>query len=165
MHKLIFNFFILFLLACNETSNTNANDLYESDTTPLITDEGEKNVDLSGCYMRATGKDTLWLRLNQNDNEITGTMEFDNFEKDSSKGTIKGKKLEDGIIFVYYDFHSEGMKSVREIYFKPGNQKLRIATGDMDVKGDTSYFINAPKLFYSQSDALELVDCTLMNNR
>src|SRR5690606_6857135 len=161
----LYFFFIIFLLSCKETTNDNPNELYQSDTTPLESATTPKPVDLSGCYMRTTGKDTLWLRLNQNDDEITGTMEFDNFEKDSSKGTIKGKKLEDGIIFVYYDFHSEGMKSVREIYFKPGNKRLRIATGDMDVKGDTSYFINAPKLFYSQSDALDLVDCTLMNNR
>jgi len=165
MHKYLLYFLIIFLSACTETTNNDTNELYEADTTPLIAEEPEKPADLSGCYIRVTGQDTLWLRLNQNEDEITGTMEFDNFEKDSSKGIIKGKKLEDGVIFVFYDFHAEGTNSVREIYFKPGNKKLRMATGDMDVKGDTSYFLNAPNLFYSQSDALDLVDCALMNNR
>lgn len=165
MQKLPLYILMIFLLACNESDNNTTEKVFITDTTLTDSAQVKEQADLSGCYIRVTGRDTLLLRINQNGDEISGTLEFDNFEKDSSSGSLKGKKSEDGIIHVYYDFFAEGMRSVREMYFKPGNKKLTMATGDMDYSGDTAYFINAPQLFYSQSDAITLIDCDIMNNR
>ena len=66
--------FMFLLLACKDSGTNTSEKIFETDTTPLVTDDGEKNADLSGCYMRATGKDTLWLQLVQSGDEITGTM-------------------------------------------------------------------------------------------
>ena len=165
MQKLPLYMLFFFLFSCNESNNNASEKVFNTDTTLTDSTEAKELVDLSGCYMRVTGRDTLLLRINQNGDEISGTLEFDNFEKDSSSGSLKGKKLEDDIIHVYYDFFAEGMHSVREMYFKPGNKKITMATGDMDYSGDTAYFKNAPQLFYSQSDALTLVDCEILDNR
>lgn len=165
MQKLPLYILIIFLFGCNESDNNETENVFNSDTTLTDNAELKKQVDLSGCYIRVTGRDTLLLRINQNGDEISGTLEFDNFEKDSSSGSLIGKKSADGFIHVYYDFFSEGMRSVREMYFKPGNKKMTMATGDMDYSGDTAYFKNAPHLFYSQSDALTLVDCEILDNR
>ncbi len=164
MGKLPIFLMSMVLASCNDSGNTDAQKIF-SDTAPKPNDEINTQVNLSGCYMRATGRDTLWLRLNEEGTEITGTLEFDNYEKDSSEGTLKGKKLENDLLHVYYDFFSEGMHSTREMYFKTGVNRLTMATGDMDYSGDTSYFKNAPQLFYSQSDALLSIDCTVMDNR
>ena len=165
MQKLPLYILFIFLFGCNESDSNTTDKVFNSDTTFTDSSEVKEPAVLSGCYMRVTGRDTLLLRINQNGDEISGTLEFDNFEKDSSSGSLKGKKLDDGIIHVYYDFFAEGMRSVREMYFKPGNKKMTMATGDMDYSGDTAYFKNAPRLFYSQSDALTLIDCEVLNNR
>ena len=165
MQKIPLFILIIFLFSCNESNNNETEKIFDTDTTLTDSAEVKENVDLSGCYMRVTGRDTLLLRINQNGDDITGTLEFDNYQKDSSSGSLKGKKSADGLIHVYYDFFAEGMRSVREMYFKPGNKKLTMATGDMDYSGDTAIFKNAPQLFYSQSDALTLVDCEILDNR
>ena len=165
MQKLPLYIIFIFLFGCNESESNTVEKVFSTDTTITDSSRIKEKVDLSGCYMRVTGRDTLLLRINQNGDEISGTLEFDNFEKDSSSGSLKGKKSADGIIHVYYDFFAEGMRSVREMYFKPGNKKMTMATGDMDYSGDTAYFKNAPQLFYSQSDALTLVDCEILDNR
>lgn len=165
MRQLSIYILLILIAGCNESGNEKTEKVFITDTSFSDSAEVKVQEDVSGCYMRVTGRDTLLLRLTQTGDEISGTLIFDNFEKDSSHGTLKGKKLGDGIIHVYYDFFAEGMRSIREMYFKPGNKKITMATGDMDYSGDTSYFKNAPQLFYSQSDGLTLIDCEMLNNR
>ena len=86
-------------------------------------------------------------------------MIYDNYEKDGSRGTVKGKDNGE-IIMLWYDFNSEGMHSVMEVYFKKENGKLVRGIGDMDVKTDTTYFISG--INYSDREAFNKVDCGLI---
>lgn len=119
----------------------------------------QTSPDVTGCYMKIIGRDTAILMLEQKRNEFTGKMLYDNFEKDGSRGTVKG--LEDKeIIKLWYDFNSEGMHSVMEVYFKKENGKLLRGVGDMDAKTDTTYFISG--INYSDKEAFTKVDCDLI---
>jgi len=83
-------------------------------------------------------------------------MTYDNYEKDGSKGIVKGKE-EGGILKLWYDFDSEGRHSVTEVYFKKDNGKLLRGVGDMDAKTDTAYFTSG--INYSDKEAFIKVDC------
>ena len=139
------------LISCN---NNNVQTNNQSGTTN--TTDAEKNTssntdqkpvaDNSGCYMKIIGRDTAIVMLEQKGNDLTGKMLYDNFEKDGSRGVIKGK--EDGdILKLWYDFNSEGMHSVMEVYFKKDNGRLLRGIGSMDQKNRYDLFYFGNKLF------------------
>ena len=151
------------LLSCNNNIQTNdqSSASKSSDTSKTIPLEiGEKpHADLAGCYMKIIGRDTAILLLEQKGKEFSGKMLYDNYEKDGSRGTVKGK--EDGeIIKLWYDFNSEGMHSVMEVYFKKETGRLLRGVGSMDAKTDTTYFISG--INYSDKEAFNKVDCSLV---
>jgi hypothetical protein len=96
--------------------------------------------------------------------EFTGRMMFDNYQKDGSRGTVKGRD-KDGIVHLWYDFHSEGMRSVMEIYFKREGDKLVRGIGKMEVKGDTTYYVDPESIAYSATESFEQTDCTVAKSR
>jgi len=153
--------FLLFakLVACNDTgSSTSTQSSENGNVTP--SNSREQFTDISGCYMKITGRDTAILMLEQKGNAFTGKMLYDNFEKDGSRGTIKGKEDKE-IIKLWYDFNSEGMHSVMEVYFKKENGKLLRGIGDMDAKTDTAYFISG--INYSDKETFNKIDCNLID--
>lgn len=151
------------LLSCNNNIQTNdqSGASKPSDTSKTTAPKtGEMPVaDLAGCYMKIIGRDTAILTLEQKGKEFSGKMLYDNYEKDGSRGTVKGK--EDGeIIKLWYDFTSEGMHSVMEVYFKKEVGRLLRGVGSMDAKTDTTYFISG--INYSDKEAFNKVDCSLV---
>ncbi len=152
------------LIACNdnELNDTEANTSSQSPNTTSPEIE-KKPVDAeNACYMKITGRDTAILMLEQKVNELSGVMLYDNFEKDGSRGTVKGKK-EGNILKLFYDFNSEGTRSVMEVYFKEVPGGLLRGVGDMDVKVDTTYFRSG--INYSDKEAFSKVDCSLVKAR
>ena len=155
-------YFLVFgnLIACHDTSreNNQATTSQSSDGgKPISSNTEEKPVtDVTGCYMKIVGRDTAILMLEQKGNMFTGKMLYDNYEKDGSRGTVKGKEDKE-IIKLWYDFHSEGIHSVMEVYFKKENGKLLRGVGDMDAKTDTTYFISG--INYSDKEGFNKVDC------
>ena len=160
--------YILYLLlfsklsSCNNNNQENnqvANSQSSDNGRAISSDTEQTSPDVTGCYMKIIGRDTAILMLEQKRNEFTGKMLYDNYEKDGSRGTIKG--IEDKeIIKLWYDFDSEGMHSVMEVYFKKENGKLLRGVGDMDAKTDTTYFISG--INYSDKEAFTKVDCDLI---
>ena len=151
------------LLSCNNNIQTNeqSNASKSSDTSKTtVSETGQKSEeDRTGCYMKIVGRDTAILMLEQKGKEFSGKMIYDNYEKDGSRGTIKGK--DDGeIIKLWYDFNSEGMHSVMEVYFKKEPGRLLRGVGSMDAKTDTTYFISG--INYSDKEAFNKVDCSLV---
>ena len=147
------------LIACN---NSQTND-YSGDSKPSASPpngEDRSVSDITGCYMKIIGRDTAILMLEQKGKELSGKMIYDNFEKDGSKGIIKGQEEEE-ILKLWYDFDSEGMHSVTEVYFKKDNGKLLRGIGTMDTKTDTAYFISG--INYSDKEAFIKVDCGLID--
>jgi hypothetical protein len=150
------------LIACNDNGHVNGTISQSPDSGTSISSKPEEHPvnDITGCYMKIIGRDTAILMLEQKGNIFTGKMLYDNYEKDGSKGTVKGKEDKE-IIKLWYDFDSEGSHSVTEVYFKKGNGKLLRGVGDMDTKTDTAYFISG--INYSDKEAFTKVDCGLIN--
>jgi hypothetical protein len=150
------------LLSCNNSIQTNerSNASKSSDTSKTaVPGTAEKSDELPGCYMKIVGRDTAILMLEQKGKEFSGKMIYDNYEKDGSRGTVTGK--DDGeIIKLWYDFNSEGMHSVMEVYFKKETGRLLRGVGSMDAKTDTTYFISG--INYSDKEAFNKVDCSLI---
>ncbi len=149
------------LVACNSSqTNDYTGSSKPSGSPPNVEDRSVSDV--TGCYMKIVGRDTAILRLEQKGKEFSGKMIYDNYEKDGSRGNIKGKE-EEGILKLWYDFDSEGMHSVTEVYFKKGNEKLLRGIGDMDTKTDTAYFTSG--INYSDKEAFLKVDCGLIERK
>jgi len=148
------------LIACSDNSQLNGKSTrrQSSDIGRSISSKPEEHpvTDVAGCYIKIIGRDTAILMLEQKGNMFTGKMLYDNYEKNGSRGTVKGKEDKE-IIKLWYDFDSEGMHSVMEVYLKKENGKLLRGVGDMDAKTDTTYFISG--INYSDKEAFTKVDC------
>lgn len=164
MKYLLLALLICIYSACNENRQTNdeANTSSNNSTINNPEKEKEKIADSDGCYMKITGRDTAILMLEEKGNELSGKMLYDNFQKDGSRGIVKG--IQEGeIIKLFYDFNSEGMRSVMEVYFKKVPGGLLRGMGDMDVKADTAYFVSG--INYSDKEIFSKVDCQLIKNK
>lgn len=115
-------------------------------------------VEVSGCYWKILKRDTFAIHLNQNGNTLSGKLSFDNFEKDASSGTVTGS-IEGNIIKLIYNFASEGMNSVMEVYFKKEGDQLLRGIGSMDVKNDTSYFTDPNAIVYTPDQSFIKIPC------
>jgi hypothetical protein len=159
MRTSLFYLLILFLIACQgsnespEAGNdaaTDSNTSTPDSTVPVTTGEA--------CFRKIMARDTFSIKIAQSGNAVSGTLSFDNYQKDSSKGTVKGSSSGD-TLKLWYDFTSEGMNSVMEIYFKRVGDKLVRGIGTMDVKGDTSYFSNPSDIKFEEKDAWNKIAC------
>lgn len=147
---------VLFECSCNnpETNEPAQETTVNNSSLP----DSSKSSGYSGCYIRVMQKDTLVAHLQQQGNNFTGRLTFNNYQKDGSTGTINGR-LENGIIKLLYSFRSEGMNSVMEVYFKPGDAVLLPATGELRNHGDTVFFASPDSLRFAEKDRLQKTDC------
>ena len=114
---------------------------------------------IDGCYMRVLKRDTMLLHLQQNGETVSGKMNFDNYEKDGSTGTVSGV-IENDIVKLWYNFQSEGMNSVMELYFKAADSSMVQGVGPVRNKADTAYFTDHSKIDYSKDQSLNKIDCS-----
>lgn len=113
---------------------------------------------LQTCYLGVTGKDSVFVSLDDNLGTITGKMRYKNFEKDSSTGDLIGSKNGDTLKLTY-TFQSEGTTSEREIYFLQKGENIMEGIGNQKTEGMKSTYENASKLKY-EGNNLKQVDCT-----
>ncbi|HEU5165798.1 MAG TPA: hypothetical protein VFU29_09685 [Chitinophagaceae bacterium] len=159
MKYIYYLFLITNLMACNDNIQSTTSQSFDSGKTTSSDTKEKPATDITGCYMKIVGRDTAILMLEQKGNEFTGKMLHDNYEKDGSRGIVKGKEDKE-IIKLWYDFDSEGTHSVMEVYFKKADGRLLRGIGDMDAKTDTTYFISG--INYSDKEAFTKVDCGLI---
>lgn len=158
--KVITILMLTLLLACNnpENTTTKANNIplpVEKDTT--------MNSDITGCYLEVLQKDSIVANLKQEGNQVSGVLQFDNYEKDGSAGTVTG--IRDGkILKLIYDYQSEGLSIVMDMFFEIRDDKLIRGVGDMDTKGDTTYFINPSLVTYPATTILNKISCDSIKN-
>ena len=157
-------FVIVMIASC--TSNTDS----EPVKTDNVVNENGRDIDqtkpsqkeetsLAGCYMTILKRDTMVLHLRQNGDSVSGKMNFDNYEKDSSNGDVKGV-VDGDTIKLWYHFQSEGMHSVAELFFKKENGSLIRGIGDINSKADTSYFTDHAAITYPADQSFRRVDCS-----
>ncbi len=160
----------IFLLACTgnstQTENNSTNDKSGvSKTEETVT----RNTDNKppgtippadgNCYWQILQRDTFVASFSSMGDQVSGKLTFDNFEKDGSSGKVAGK-TEDGIIKLWYSFQSEGMNSVMEVWFKKDGDNLLRGTGDMGMRGDTSYFSKPATVKFGGSQDLKKINCS-----
>ena len=117
-------------------------------------------VNITGCYMQVLKRDTFAANLQQQGNVVTGKLNFDNYEKDGSSGSVTGK-LEADILKLKYAFSSEGMNSVMEVYFKYKDGNLIRGIGNMSTKGDSSFFISPNAIKYEGGELMP-ISCEIL---
>lgn len=159
MKKLIFAIFIL--AACN--TSTEKTESKDEDTTSEKpgADPAPKPSPQTECYMHVSGRDSFFVELNRVGDELNGFLEFRNYQKDKSRGTVRGRV--DGDVYkLIYDFFSEGTQSIMEVYFKKENDILLRGVGDMSMRRDTLFFNNPSSIDYDVKQAFAKSECGMI---
>ncbi len=110
------------------------------------------------CYTFATKKDTAFLHINVTDDIVSGDLEYHLFEKDSNKGTIKGKIIGDTLI-AEYTFLSEGTTSVREVVMIKKDNSFIEGFGDVKELDNKISFVNRTKLSFKNGLTFKKTNC------
>jgi hypothetical protein len=116
------------------------------------------NFETFGCYTYTIKKDSAFLRINITDNVVSGDLEYNNFEKDSNKGTIKGKMLGDTLL-ADYTFLSEGVTSIREIAMIRKGADFVEGFGEAEETNGKMSFINRSKLNFKKGMVFKKTNC------
>lgn len=150
---------MLSLASCEKKVDQNI-DIQSSKTDstliPEITTPIESST-LQSCFVGFTGKDSIFVSLDDNLGTITGKMYFKNNEKDSSIGDLMGTKSGD-TLKLYYTFSSEGSNSEREIYFLKKDGNLIEGIGEHAVENSKDSYTTPTKLKYT-TPPLKQADC------
>ena len=146
---------LLFLSACTSQTGTTSKN---TDGDPINSKEINKPSSIDACYISTFNKDTAYLKLTIHNNEVSGNLVYDRFEKDGNVGTIKGR-VQDSLIIADYTFQSEGMTSVREVVFKIKDESLIEGFGDIVMKGDTAVFKNITQLKFQDEQPFVKEEC------
>ena len=108
-------------------------------------------VSVLGCYIAHLAKDRYTLEItSQVKSAVTASIAYENFDKDSSKGTFVGNYAS-GILSGMYTFTSEGMNSRRELFFKRDGQDFLAGFGPITSSGDTEKYTRPLKLSWDQN--------------
>lgn len=152
-----------FLLNCNKKPEAPVAEPASADTATAM----EKVTDTLGpksfCYMGVTGKDTVFVSIDDNLGTITGKMASKNSEKDSNKGDLTGFKSGDTLKLTYI-FASEGKTGNKnDLYFLQTKDGLSEGIGERDAETGTKY-TNEKKIKYSGGRILKTADCNKVAN-
>ncbi len=152
----------LFLMNCNKKTETNkpvsGTDSLKDTTVQVIDTLGAKSF----CYLGVTGKDSVFVTIDDNLGTVTGKMRYKNSEKDSSKGDLTGFKSGDTLKLTY-EFSSEGKTSKRDIFFIQKSGNLLEGTGNQkDDQGSVKY-ADENKVAYKDGQKLETADCAVIS--
>lgn len=112
------------------------------------------------CYMAISGKDTILMRVKQDNNMAVGHLHYRFFEKDKSGGTIIGSMKGDTLI-ADYKFISEGMESEREVTFVRRGDEFVEGYGEITDRDGRQVFSNKKNLKYD-GWPMKKVDCSML---
>lgn len=125
---------------------------------PPVVDESSSTpsqaASIVGCYRAGTDKDVFTLHVTSlTGTSASGTLEFKNYQKDSSSGVFQGT-YDSGVLLGNYSFRSEGMDSVMQVIFKRTGDNFVRGYGSLDSTG--TKFSNLDTVTYNESDPLSL---------
>ena len=165
MQKLFFFLSIVLVAACNSNTANDTTTLQEGATEgsvhagaadTIVT--GAKPFALEGCYEMTLKKDSAFMQLQLQDSIVSGTLNFNFFEKDRNTGTFKGVLRGDKIL-ADYTFQSEGVTSVREIVFLLKDGTLLQGFGNLKEEGGKLVFANREELQYQKANPFIKINC------
>lgn len=164
MKTFLLVFAAIAIASCNISTKTTPENV--KDTTAITPQtqagpaiESPPPIVPENCYRFTAQKDTYDIRLTKVNDNVSGYMHFNNFQKDDSKGNFTGRVVKDNIIKVIYKFESEGMKSTREIFLKDNGNEIITGIGEEDVKGDSAYIKN-PEAVQFTGTVYKKTDCS-----
>ncbi|RYD81013.1 MAG: hypothetical protein EOP55_00565 [Sphingobacteriales bacterium] len=144
------SFLITGLFACTQSKKTN--------TTETSTVADTSQASIKGCYIYTTNRDTFQLAVTAVDKmDVEGSLIYNFFEKDDSKGTFKGK-FDGEILKGDYTFQSEGSTSVREVIFKKTQNGFVEGHGDVKETGQKVVFSKPAAITYANGIELTRTD-------
>ncbi|HEU4471618.1 MAG TPA: hypothetical protein VFR58_11070 [Flavisolibacter sp.] len=149
----------LLIAACNSSTSPGSESKDTASAGSPVPVAAQNEASLAGCYRQVVGRDTIRLELRQTGDSVYGNMAFDNYEKDASSGTVRGRASGEQLT-LWYDFFSEGMRSVMEIVLKQNASGLVMGTGPVKVRADTAMFEDHGNLEFKQTGLLEKVPCS-----
>ena len=154
--------FAVMFIQCNK--NKDAKPFPSNKDSSHINSETVKTDSLDAktfCYLGITGKDSVFVRLDDNLGTISGKMSYKNFEKDSSKGELSGFKSGDTLKLTY-EFASEGTVSKRDIFFIQKDNSLTEGIGNHKDDKGTMRYSDEKKIDYKNGQELKSADCALI---
>ena len=158
MKTICFSLLVFLLVSCGNNSNGNSDQKLPDSLAGISTQKDSATHNLSGCYLRVIKRDTFALSIEEHNNEVSGRLSFDNYEKDGSTGAVTGKVNND-VLKLIYSFQSEGMHSVMEIYFKITSKGLVQGIGEVTTRSDTTYYANPMNVSYPAGNELMKISC------
>lgn len=150
--KALFLFLSLLIFACNNQAKDSSTS--GSDTT----DEIKVMIPAQTCYLGSIGRDSVFLKTELFPNVVTGTLEYKNYEKDSSSGVIDGIMKGDTLV-ADYTFTSEGVPSVAQVVFLLQGDTALEGYGEKEEKDGKMVFKDPGKISFDQSVILNKTAC------
>lgn len=136
--------------------------------TETVTNEDAEEITKEAepaCYLFATDRDTVFLKLNPPiDGKITGDLKYDFYERDGNVGYIEGEIHGDTLI-ADYTFLSEGMISIREVGFLLEDDGVIEGYGDVEERDGRMFFWHKDSLDFSNGLVMPRVDCDQVPQR
>lgn len=127
---------------------------WSRNSTPIINPPVDQQASIIGCYVAGTEKDVYTMHLeSEQEGNVSGTLNFKNFEKDSSSGTFAGI-YQNGILLGDYTFNSEGSVSVMQVVFQKSGDDFVRGYGPVDAEGTRFTDLNA--ITYDSSSTLSV---------
>lgn len=129
------NLFILAacLLALASCQNSGSTESSENGTAADTTaaPAAEPAAPQSMCFLRAEGKDSTTASITiAADGTVTGSFDWQPWEKDGAHGTLTGKQ-EGDLLKVTYDYTIEGSNQQEEKVFKLAGDQLMEGEGEL----------------------------------
>lgn len=139
-----------------EEQRNDSTSITSTDTTLVPTVPIEQKI--TECYTYINKRDTATLTINTENEELTGKLAYNLFEKDKNTGTIAGEMKGDTII-AEYTFNSEGMRSIREIVLLRKDGKLYEGYGEATERNGKMLFADRSKLRFGDAIVFSKSDC------
>lgn len=145
---------IIIISSCTQPAKKETNIMDQTNPDSTVVDQALR----PGCFRMVIGKDTADLTLMIRDSVVTGTLMYNRFEKDDSRGELQGV-IRQNTLRAWYRFQSEGTISVNEIILKINNDSLAEGYGDMEQIHDTVIFKYPTSLRYEMNHQYTRVEC------
>ncbi|OOG70555.1 hypothetical protein [Algoriphagus sp. A40] len=113
---------------------------------------------LEDCFQYVSGKDTIRMRIQPDEFNVTGELAYLFFEKDKSWGLIKGT-LKDSLLIAEFNFLSEGDSSKRQVVFKRFGEGWREGFGEIVESDGIVVFKSIDSLDFSHEVNLVPMPC------
>ena len=143
---------LFFSCNSNSTQKEETNIKQEETKTPVTITEP------ATCYALDNGKDKVAMQIGITNNEVTGDLIYNYFEKDKNSGTIKGEMHGDTLLATY-TFMSEGKVSKRDVAFLKKGDEIVEGYGSVDPATDEPNFTDRSAIKFDNTFILKKTDC------